>query len=788
MFMPIQRLVGIWASGSWGRWLVRGAAIAWQWGRPPHRFVLWALLGALAATMGQAALPVGNADGLRPVVACCPQGLDHRAISDPLNQAQALQAQGFYRRAQAQLEALRPMLQALPDSPLKAHGYLSLGHGARLVGELEVAETALLESLAIAQRLDLQGAEGLPTGQSPALRALPIGADRAPSQQLPALFQLGNLRLAQQNSTAALALFEQAAAVASPVQLAAQLHRWKLLIQLDRRLQAAQLMPDLENQLGQLPPSSLAIYGRLELADGLMLWEQGDRESLSEPARQSIAPLLAAAVQLAQRQGDGRGESWALGRLGRWHELHQRPQEALAYTIRALQVAQKSAAADVIYQWQWQLGRLFKAQGRLPEAITVYTQAVARLQALRGDLVAIAADVQFSFREQVEPVYRELVDLLLQPGASPTQLAQAREVIESLQLATLQNFFRSNCLDATAKAADTVDPDAAVVYPIVLSDRLAVILSLPGQPLQQYSTPLTAPQIAAGIERMRQSMRPTAFANERLAAAQELYRWLILPAQTALAAHPVKTLVFVLDAALQNLPMAALHDGRDYLIQRYQVALTPSLQILGPRALSAPQLTALVGGLSRSPTGAPNLLGVQRELDQIRQILPSTVLADRAFTTAAVGAQLAAHPFSVLHLATHGQFGSQEKDTFLLTWDGRLTGQDLRNFLTARRGAGFTPIELLVLSACETAEGDKQAALGLAGIAVRSGARSTLATLWTVNDQSTATFMNYFYRALAVPGTARSAAVRQAQLQLLADPTLNHPYYWAAFILVGNWL
>ena len=143
---------------------------------------------------------------------------------------------------------------------------------------------------------------------------------------------------------------------------------------------------------------------------------------------------------------------------------------------------------------------------------------------------------------------------------------------------------------------------------------------------------------------------------------------------------------------------------------------------------------ALVGGLSEAAAGMAMLPGVQQEIEQIRQILPSTVMANAAFTTAAIGQQLRNHPFSVLHLATHGQFGSQEKDTFLLTWQGRLTGQDLRNFLTDRPDS--TPIELLVLSACETAEGDKQAALGLAGIAVRSGARSTLATLWTVNDQS----------------------------------------------------
>ena len=142
----------------------------------------------------------------------------------------------------------------------------------------------------------------------------------------------------------------------------------------------------------------------------------------------------------------------------------------------------------------------------------------------------------------------------------------------------------------------------------------------------------------------------------------------------------------------------------------------------------------------------------------------------------------------MVHLATHGQFSSKLSDTFLLTWDDRLTIEGLRNLLKSRSESSATPIELLVLSACQTAEGDQRATLGLAGLAVRSGARSTLATLWSVNDNSTADLMTEFYRSLTQQNMSKAESLRQAQLKLLKNPDFQHPFYWSPFILIGNWL
>ena len=164
------------------------------------------------------------------------------------------------------------------------------------------------------------------------------------------------------------------------------------------------------------------------------------------------------------------------------------------------------------------------------------------------------------------------------------------------------------------------------------------------------------------------------------------------------------------------------------------------------------------------------------------------VLLDQAFTHDSLKQELQSFKFPIVHIATHGQFSSAAEDTFILSWDNRINVIELDQALQASSLSGDAPIELLVLSACETARGDKQAALGIAGTAVRAGARSTLATLWSVNDEATANLVGYFYEALMDSTLTRAEALRQAQLKLLRDPQYRHPVYWAPYILLGNWL
>jgi CHAT domain-containing protein len=342
-------------------------------------------------------------------------------------------------------------------------------------------------------------------------------------------------------------------------------------------------------------------------------------------------------------------------------------------------------------------------------------------------------------------------------------------------------------VDSASEYIDKLDGEAAVLYPIVLSDRVEVILSLPNSPLQHYRTWQTATETHEAVDELFQYFNPALSSNKRLKLSQQLYEWLITPAEAALSENNIHTLVFVLDGQFRNIPMAALYDGEQYLLEKYSVALTPGLKLLGPHFQDPKPLQALMLGLTEARNGFSALPGVRNEIEQVSARVNAEVLFDEDFTKENLTHEIDRVPFPVLHLATHGQFSSNLEETFLMAWDQRLSLGDLDDLLRTRRQQN-DPIELMVLSACQTAEGDDRAALGLAGMAIRSGARSTLATLWAVNDESTAALMTQFYQELSNADLSKAEALRLAQIKILQNPEFSHPYYWSPFVLIGNWL
>ncbi len=695
-----------------------------------------------------------------------------------INQAQALQALGLYRRALATLNSANQTLQKQPASSIKVAGLHSLGNTLRVVGDLDKSQQILQQSLALAQHM------------------------RSPQDIAAALFSLGNTARSQQNPKAASAFYQQAATLSSSLitRTQAQLNQLSLLLE-TKQLSAAQaLLPQIESQITALPPSSKSVYAQIEFAQSLMklgngkAFVGGDKSISSSPLY--IAQLLAKSVQQAKSLGDQRAEAYALGNLGGLYEQTQQWLSAQDLTEQALLLAQSINAPDIAYRWQWQLGRLLKAQGDTQGAIATYTEAVSTLQSLRSDLVAINPEIQFSFRDEVEPVYRELVDLLLHAqNSKPSQqnLVQARSVIESLQLAELDNFFREACLEAKSvlidKVVDQDNPTAAVIYPIILRDRLEVILKIPKQPLRHYTINVSQSQVEQTLQQLQQKLTEPDTIKDVKALSQEVYSWLIEPNVAELEQSGVETLVFVLDGPLRNIPMAALYDGKQYLVEKYAVALSLGLQLLDSKPLPLGRLKALTAGLSIAPANFsyPPLPAVKSEFDLIEKAGVSiNQLLDYKFTSKTLEKEIDSSPFNVIHLATHGQFSSQAKNTFILASDGPINVNQLDNLLRTRNQT--ETIELLVLSACETAAGDKRAALGLAGVSVRAGARSTLASLWQIDDQATAIFIGEFYRELANQVT-KAEALRRAQLTLMKKyPNYSRPGYWAPYVLVGNWL
>ncbi|MEI2582664.1 CHAT domain-containing protein [Scytonema sp. PRP1] len=311
---------------------------------------------------------------------------------------------------------------------------------------------------------------------------------------------------------------------------------------------------------------------------------------------------------------------------------------------------------------------------------------------------------------------------------------------------------------------------------------------MPQKPLLHYATAVPLSQVETTLKQLRQTLTEPDTQAEAKSLSQQVYNWLIKPAATELAQTKVRTLVFVLDGSLRNIPMAALYDGKQYLIEKYSIALTPGLQLVNPKPLQEKQLKAIAAGLTESRPGFSALPNVKREIEEIRSFVPSSILLNKQFTSSALQNQINSLPFRVVHLATHGQFSSKAEETFIVAWDDRIYVKQLNNLVRTRDTARPEAIELLVLSACETATGDNRAALGIAGVAVRAGARSTIASLWNLNDESASELMSKFYQELGNKALTKAEALRRAQLALLQNPKYQRPRYWAPYILLGNWL
>ncbi len=700
-------------------------------------------------------------------------GDDHGKIRSLINQSQALKALGMYQRSLTVINEAKQLLDQQPDTLLKVVGLNSLGNTWRLIGDFQQSQQILQQSLRIAEQLK--------SSQELAL----------------VLLSLGNTNRSQQNYQLALDFYQRAASISPDkiTQIQAQLNQLSLLVETQQWLDANLLWPQIQPQIGNLPPSQAGIYAQINFARSLIKLKQAVKIDLDWSI---IAQIVAESLQQAKSLGDERSQSYALGILAEVYTQTQQWSIAQDLTQQALLLAQSINATDIAYRWQWQLGKLLKTQGYLQEALSAYHQAVNTLKSLRSDLATTNQDIQFSFKESVEPVYREFVSLLLQPSLRPTQqnLLQARNLLESLQLAELDNFFQASCLETKTVQIEQVDPQTAVIYPIILADRLELIVSLPNQPLHHYTTVLPQIEIDNVVEKFR---RDLIIPSHRGIShfSQQLYNWLIRPIEPDFANSDIKTLVFVLDGVLRNIPMAALHDGKQYLIEKYSIALAPGLQLIDPKKLPRNHLRVLIAGLTQARSGFPALENVAQELKAIKSKIPtSKVLLDQDFTSANLQSEIKSNFFPIVHIATHGQFSSIAAETFILAWDHRIGVEQLDQLLQLGEKDQQQAIELLVLSACETATGDKRAALGIAGMAIRSGARSTLATLWAISDEATLKLMDNFYQQLTKTKDnsqldahlTKAEALRRAQLSLLHNPRYQHPIYWAPFILVGNWL
>lgn len=506
-------------------------------------------------------------------------------------------------------------------------------------------------------------------------------------------------------------------------------------------------------------------------------------ERLHQADRAEFAYRRALAV--AEELNDPRASTYALGHVGHLRELAGDLTGALELSRQAAFLAQQAGMPEALYRWEWQAGRVLRAQHDLAGALAAYRRAAQTLQPIRADLAQGCGMARPSYREAVAPLYYEYADLLL----AAEQLVEARDIVEQLKTGELEDYLQDECAGVSrgrAARIEAVGATTAVIYLIPLADRTELLVGF-RDGLQRFRAPVTADQLATVVRQFRLNLEKRT-TNQYLVQARQLHQWLIAPLQDALAARKIDTLVFVPDGALRTIPMGALEDGEQFLVEKYAVAVTPGLTLMETQPVARGKLEALTAGVSEGVQNFPPLPYAADELNAVHAALHGPLLLDGQFVTAILQKDFKRQQFRIVHFATHGQFDRDISRSFLLTYDGRLSFDELEALLRPGQFRG-KPVELLTLSACQTAAGDDRAALGLAGVAVKAGARSALATLWFVHDESSALLMSEFYAQWrADAGASKARALQQAQLKLLHDARFGHPAYWAAYLIIGNWL
>lgn len=372
--------------------------------------------------------------------------------------------------------------------------------------------------------------------------------------------------------------------------------------------------------------------------------------------------------------------------------------------------------------------------------------------------------------------------------------------------------------DTLGKITDQTGNRSAIIYVTAFPEQLELVLFTPkGTPIRKTIPEANRQKLLAVAREFRSEITNPRKVNTNsyLASAQQLYQWLILPLEAALDADGINTILFSMDGGLRSLPLAALHDGKQFLIQKYSFSLIPSLSLTDTRYESLKNASVLAMGASEFKDLSP-LPAVPVELSTIvGNLWPGKSFLNQEFTLENLKLQRNKQPYQIIHLATHGEFNpGAAGNSYIQLWDTKLHLDQLRQL-----GWNNPPVELLVLSSCRTALGDEEIELGFAGLAFQAGVKSAVASLWYVSDRGTLALMSEFYHQLKI-APIKAEALRQAQIAMLEgdiridsgilsristsvkasrgsialpreligaeNPNLTHPYYWSAFMMIGS--
>ena len=385
-----------------------------------------------------------------------------------------------------------------------------------------------------------------------------------------------------------------------------------------------------------------------------------------------------------------------------------------------------------------------------------------------------------------------------------------------------ENYFDENLGDFSVTAEDIAETltnlsqqtgtKPAVIWVWQREKQMQLILITPGKKPEVYSvTDADRQKLINTVRRLNVEITNPRKRNTTsyLEPAQKVYEWMVKPLESRLETEKIDTIMFCLGLNLRTLPLAVLHDGENFIIEKYAIARIPAFNLIDTNYNKIKNAQVLAMGASEFKE-LESLPAVPVEINKITRFLwQGKAFINQEFTVKNLQQQRQKQPYEIVHLATHAEFRPGKPDkSYIQFWDDEQISLDEVEKLKLNQ----PPVELLVLSACRTALGDEQAELGFAGLTVKSGVRSALASLWNVSDIGTLALMTEFYQHLQKT-PLKAEALRQAQIVMLkgkaginmgelsgtggelqlppelaefGDETFSHPYYWSAFTLIGN--
>ena len=543
---------------------------------------------------------------------------------------------------------------------------------------------------------------------------------------------------------------------------------------------------------------------------------------------------LAIAREIKDRQSEGN----ALGNLGLAYCALGQYDKAIEYYLPQLEIARKIGDRYGESNALNNLGATLAIQKQPEIALLYYKQSVNVAESIRKDIRKLDKSEQKSYLDTISVRYKQLANLLIQQG----RIIEALQVLDLLKVQELDDYLKNiKGNDRTSKGIRLLEPEkacsdklstinyeqipelnqqltiqiqqlpkseidkppeylqnlpqgTALLYPLILNDRLEIVIFAPNSPAIHRTVNIKRKELEELILTFRVELRdyPSLDVKD---SGKKLYDVLIKPIEEDLKQTKANTILYAPDGLLRYIPLAALYDGKQWLVEKYRInnLIAYSLFDQNSKPQSNPSIFAgaygnsnqkLVSGFSQLPSTIP-------EVNNIKSTFPNTTeITEQNFTAEASKNKAVGN--TIVHLATHASFQSGSPlDSYVLFGDGS------KVTLSAISDWNLKNVDLVVLSACQTGLGTLQNGAEILGFGYqvqKAGAKASIASLWKVSDGGTQFLMQAFYENLRKSNPSLSTSLREAQLSMIhrpvkqGEPNFNHPYFWSAFVLIGNGL